>query len=130
MLGLSSYIEESHGYEVEVTPVYLDGKSDLVGQKYVFAYHIRILNKSGKSAQLVRRHWFISEKEGREWEVEGEGVIGQQPFLEPGNEHRYQSFCVIEKFEGWMRGNYLMETETGEFFKIEIPRFDMKARVN
>jgi len=130
LLGLTSYSKKSNGYEVEVTPVYLDGKSDLINQKFVFAYHVRIVNIDGDQAQLQRRHWFISEDGGRKWEVEGEGVIGQQPTFEQGTEHNYQSFCVLETFVGWMEGNYLMVTDSGETFRIEVPRFDLKARVN
>jgi ApaG protein len=116
--------------EVTVRPVYLDGQSDVMERKFVFGYFIRIENHGVESIQLLRRHWFITDETGRVQEVEGEGVIGQQPVIEPGEAHQYNSFCVLETFTGHMTGHYTMERAYGERFKVDIPQFDLKAAVN
>lgn len=116
--------------EVTVRPVYLDGQSDVMERKFVFGYFIRIENHGLESIQLLRRHWFITDETGRIQEVEGEGVIGQQPVIEPGGAHQYNSYCVLETFTGHMKGHYTMERSHGERFKVEIPQFDLKAAVN
>ena len=116
--------------EVTVRPVYLDGQSDVIERKFVFGYFVRIENHGVESIQLLRRHWFITDETGRVQEVEGEGVIGQQPIIEPGKAHQYNSFCVLETFTGHMKGHYTMERGYGERFKVDIPHFDLKAGVN
>ena len=116
--------------EVTVRPVYLDGQSDVMDRKFVFGYFIRIENHGLEDIQLLRRHWFITNSNGQVQEVEGEGVIGQQPIIEPGGAHQYNSFCVLETFTGHMSGHYTMERPHGDRFKVDIPRFDLKAAVN
>ncbi len=116
--------------EVTVRPVYLDGQSDVMDRKFVFGYFIRIENRGLEAIQLLRRHWYITDETGKVQEVEGEGVIGQQPIIEPGSAHQYNSFCVLETFTGHMRGHYTMERLHGERFKVDIPQFDLKAAVN
>jgi ApaG protein len=115
---------------VTVRPVYLDGQSDPMGHRFVFAYVIRIENGGPDEVQLLRRHWLITDGAGRVREVEGEGVVGQQPVLAPGEAHVYQSFCVLDTFEGAMEGTYLMQRANGERFRIQIPRFPLRARAN
>lgn len=115
---------------VTVRPAYLDGQSDLVARKFVFAYFVRIENLSGEEVQLLRRHWYIHDSNGRIQEVEGEGVIGQQPVIPPGGVHEYNSFCVLPTFEGAMEGTYLMQRASGERFRIQIPRFHLVAAAN
>lgn len=116
--------------EVTVRPVYLDGQSEVMERKFVFGYYIRIENHGLEPIQLLRRHWYITDESGRVQEVEGEGVIGRQPVIEPGQSHQYNSYCVLETFTGHMRGHYIMERYHGERFKVEIPQFDLKAAVN
>jgi ApaG protein len=115
---------------VTVRPVYLDGRSDPMARRFVFAYTIRIENGGPDEVQLRRRHWYIEDGAGQVREVEGEGVVGEQPVLAPGAVHEYQSFCVLETFEGAMEGTYLMERASGERFRIQIPRFPLRARAN
>lgn len=115
---------------VTVRPVYLDGKSDLMARRFVFGYFIRIENHGLDEVQLLRRHWLIYDGRGRLQEVEGEGVIGKQPLIGPGEVHEYNSFCILETFEGHMEGTYLMERSIGERFRVAIPRFDLRARAN
>jgi len=116
--------------KVTVRPVYLDGQSDVLNKRFVFGYFVRIQNHSVEDIQLLRRHWFITDSNGQIQEVEGEGVIGKQPIISPGESHEYNSYCVLETFVGYMEGTYTMERTHGERFKVEIPRFDLKAGVN
>ena len=115
---------------VTVRPVYLDDQSDVLAGRFVFAYLIEITNGSDLEVQLLRRHWVITDAEGAVEEVEGEGVIGKTPVLGPGESHTYQSFCVLQTFEGTMEGTYLMERENGSRFRVQIPRFHLRALAN
>jgi ApaG protein len=80
--------------------------------------------------QLLRRHWVIQEENGRHQDVEGEGVVGQQPIIRPGRAHRYSSSCTINSFGGRMEGTYLMQRENGERFRAIIPRFPLHVAAN
>ena len=115
---------------VSVRPVYLDGQSDVLAKKMVFAYFVRIENHGAGEVQLLRRHWVITDGLGAVQEVEGEGVIGQKPVIVPGGVHVYNSYCVLPTFEGTMEGTYLMQRESGERFRAQIPRFDLRAMAN
>lgn len=127
---MNKFIATTEDITVSVRPVYLDGQSDMIQKKFVFAYFIRIENNSKGKVQLLRRHWMISHSSGKVEEVDGEGVIGKQPVLAPGQVHEYNSFCVLESFEGTMEGSYLMRRSTGETFKVIIPRFVLRAAAN
>ena len=115
---------------VSVRPVYLDGRSDLLARRFVFAYLVSIENHSVTEVQLLRRHWIIKDDAGGVQEVEGEGVVGEQPTISPGAQHNYNSFCVLPTFTGTMEGTYLMQHENGEQFRVQIPRFDLRAQAN
>lgn len=127
---MQTYAATTANITVTVRPVYLDGQSNHIERKFVFAYFIRIENNSGEQVQLLRRHWFISNSNGDVQEVEGEGVVGQQPVIAPGGAHEYSSFCVLETFEGSMEGTYLMERPGGEQLSVTIPRFVLRAAAN
>ncbi len=124
------YSAVTHDVQVTVRPVYLDGQSNVIGRRFVFGYFVRIENNGLEDIQLMRRHWFITDETGSVQEVEGEGVIGKQPVIAPGESHEYNSYCVLETFTGYMEGNYTMEKGRGERIKVDIPRFDLKAGVN
>ena len=124
------YIATTEGITVTVRPVYLDSKSDFFERRFVFAYAIQIENESTVEVQLLRRYWRIRDVTGHLQEVEGEGVIGQQPILAPGAVHRYSSYCVLNELEGTMEGHYTMERAHGERFRAIVPRFDLLARAN
>jgi ApaG protein len=124
------YQATTRDIQVTVRPVYLDGQSDVLGKRFAFGYFVRIQNHGPEDIQLLRRHWYITDSDGRVQEVEGEGVIGKKPVIAPGESHEYNSYCVLETFVGHMKGTYTMETMLGERFKVEIPRFDLKAGVN
>ena len=124
------YVATTKDIRVTVRPVYLDNQSDYFEKRFVFGYFIRIENESLDEVQLLRRRWVISEAYGKVQEVEGDGVIGQQPILKPGGAHQYRSYCVLNTMEGVMEGHYLMQRANGERFRVVIPRFDLRARAN
>ncbi|TAK59388.1 MAG: Co2+/Mg2+ efflux protein ApaG [Bacteroidetes bacterium] len=115
---------------VSVRPIYLDGQSDILARKFVFAYFVRIENHSKEPVQLLRRHWYIHDASGDVKEVEGDGVIGKQPNILPSHSHEYNSFCVLETFEGYMEGTYKMQRVNGDVFDVIIPRFTLRALSN
>jgi ApaG protein len=127
---MTSYTATTEGITITVHPIYLDGKTDFLAKKFVFAYFVRIENKRNESVQLLRRHWYINNSNGILKEVEGDGVIGKQPLIPPDGIHEYNSFCILETFEGYMEGTYLMKSENGEEFEVTIPRFTLRAAVN
>lgn len=114
------------GIRIDVESLFLPEQSDVAGDRYVFAYRIVITNESETTVQLMRRHWFIHESSGEIREVEGEGVVGEQPVLEPGGSHEYTSGAVLETPAGTMRGTYLMNGEEGGEFDVTIPEFQLR----
>ena len=124
------YVATTNEMKVTVRPVYLDSQSDMMRRRFVFGYFVRIENLGEEEVQLLRRHWYIRDGNGRLQEVEGAGVIGRQPVIQAGEAHEYNSFCVLETFTGTMEGTYLMQRPSGERFRITIPRFDLRAAAN
>ncbi|MCX6133242.1 MAG: Co2+/Mg2+ efflux protein ApaG [Ignavibacteriales bacterium] len=127
---MTTYTATTEGIRITVQPVYLDGQSDVLKRKFVFAYFIRIENNSSQRVQLTRRRWYIKHSTGKVEEVEGEGVVGKQPDIRPGEFHEYSSYCVLETLEGTMEGTYLMQRENGELFRVTIPKFTLRAMSN
>ena len=125
-----SYDATTEAVTVTVRPVYLDEKSEPLAGRFVFAYFVLIENEGLQEVQLLRRRWVIRDSRGHVQEVEGEGVIGQQPVLAPGEAHDYHSFCVLPTFEGTMEGDYLMQRADGARFRAEIPLFHLRALAN
>ncbi|MCB2407599.1 Co2+/Mg2+ efflux protein ApaG [Hymenobacter lucidus] len=116
----------TQGVTVSVTTNYLPDYSSPAQEHYVFAYKIDILNGSEYTVKLLRRHWYIYDANGVVREVEGEGVVGQQPVLEPGDSHQYVSGCNLKSGLGKMRGSYQMERlADGREFSVEIPEFTL-----
>jgi ApaG protein len=130
ILFMQTYIATTENITVSVRPIYLDGQSDPMSRKFVFAYFVRVENEGDREVQLLRRHWFIHDGHDDVKEVEGDGVIGKQPVIPPGEAHEYSSFCVLESFEGFMEGTYLMVRPNGDRFKVTIPRFNLRAASN
>ena len=108
---------------VHVQSVYIASQSDPENDRYVFAYTITIRNLGRTAVQLLGRYWLITNGNGRETEVQGEGVIGEQPLIEAGSEFQYTSGAVIETPMGTMQGHYEMIDSEGEAFRVEIPVF-------
>jgi ApaG protein len=116
----------TQGVTVTVTTNYLPDYSSPSQEHYVFAYRIEIRNDSDLTVKLLRRHWYISDASTGMREVEGEGVVGRQPVLEPGEAHQYVSGCNLKSGVGKMRGTYLMErVGSGIRFEVEIPEFTL-----
>ncbi len=111
--------------EVEAEPSYLENHSSPESDQYVFAYTIRILNTGEHTIRLVSRHWEIKDANGGVQEVTGEGVVGQQPILEPGEGFEYTSSAIISTPVGTMKGTYQMVAEDGTPFDTEIPEFHL-----
>lgn len=118
-----TFVEVSHDISVEVKPVYLEEESSPIADKHVFAYFIAIKNLGAQTVQLLKRHWEIEDRSGEDHEVDGEGVIGQKPTIKPGDEHTYNSFCVLKSYQGSMKGFYTMQTTEGKILKVRIPKF-------
>ena len=116
----------TQGVKVSVFTRYQPEYSSPVQMHYVFTYHIKIENQSDKTVQLLKRHWRIYDSNGIIREVDGEGVVGLQPVLEPGESHEYVSGCNLKTTIGKMEGTYLMERIfDGKKFEIKIPTFNL-----
>jgi ApaG protein len=111
------------GIRVSVESVYLPDRSSPGTHQYVFAYTVRIANEGPQTAQLRTRHWVITDGNGKVQEVRGEGVVGKQPVLEPGEAFEYTSGCVLETPHGTMHGTYQMVRNDGVEFDAEIAPF-------
>lgn len=121
------YVEITNGIEVLAEPVYVEGQSRPHESYFFFAYKIRITNKGAKSAQLVSRHWIITDGHGHSEDVKGAGVVGQQPMIEPGGSYEYVSFCPLPTPTGSMRGTYMMTDDQGSTYEVTIPVFFLRA---
>lgn len=127
MSARAFYYKCTDGIRVTVRPVFLPERSHAPKQQFVFAYFVRIENIGTESAQLRSRRWLIHDSIGEETVVEGEGVVGEQPLLAPGQLHEYQSFCVLKSSGGWMEGQYFFQRPAGSMFPAQIPRFHLAA---
>ncbi len=112
-------------YECTVTveTVFIPEQSDVEHNRYAFAYHVKIINTGNVSAQLISRHWIITEANGEEQEVKGLGVVGEQPLLSPNEHFEYTSGTVINTPMGEMRGTYQMVAEDGASFEAIVNTF-------
>ena len=110
---------------VTVDTEYLDQQSVEEDNRFVFAYHIRIQNQGDQGATLRTRHWFIADGNNEVQEVKGEGVVGEQPTIEPGETYRYSSGAVLATRVGSMRGYYVMDADDGTLFHASIPVFTL-----
>ncbi len=113
----------TYQFKVEVTPQYLPEQSDPGDSVYCFAYTITITNTGQVPAQLISRHWRITDASGQTEEVKGLGVVGHQPLLKPGGSFQYTSGCRLRTPTGTMQGRYFCIAEDGEQFETEIPAF-------
>lgn len=116
---------DSYNIKVNVETQYIEEQSHPDQERYVFAYTITIENCGKLPAQLLRRHWVITDANNRTQEVKGEGVIGEQPHLKPGENFRYTSGTMLETPVGSMRGSYQMVADDGVEFDADIPAFTL-----
>ncbi len=110
---------------IEVATDYIDDQSEPDSNRYVFAYTITIANLGNIPARLLSRHWVITDANGKVQEVSGDGVVGEQPYLNPGEQFRYSSGAVLETPVGAMQGRYRMEADNGVSFDAPIPPFTL-----
>ena len=127
--ALKSDERRSDEYHVEVTVKtgYLREQSLPDRQRYAFSYHVSIRNLGQLAVQLRTRHWIITDSDGREEEVRGPGVVGEQPMLEPGASYEYSSGAVIRTQVGTMQGSYQMIASDGHLFDALIPQFTLSV---
>jgi ApaG protein len=110
---------------VEATPHFIEAQSSPSEGRYVFAYTITISNVGLVPAKLLNRHWLITDSNGKVQEVRGEGVIGEQPYLKPGESYQYTSGAMLETPVGTMQGQYNMLSDEGVNFNATIPKFTL-----
>ena len=121
------YTSTTRSIRVSVVPTFLDDQSSPTDDHYVWAYQVKIENDGSETVQLVNRHWRITDATGRMQEVQGEGVVGEQPTLQPGQAFEYTSGTPLGTPSGIMAGSYEMENTDGERFEIEIPAFSLDS---
>ncbi len=117
----------SHDIDIQVETAYVADQSEPDQQRYVFAYTITITNAGAIPAKLLSRHWIITDANSKVQEVEGEGVVGEQPHLQPGESFSYTSAAMLETPVGCMQGSYQMMTDNGESFDAPIPVFNLST---
>ncbi len=127
MTDLNGYAETTQFITVSVEAFYLDEQSDPEDAHFVWAYHVRIENNGHETVQLMTRHWRITDSLGNIQEVQGDGVVGEQPVLSPGQSFEYTSGTPLSTPSGIMVGTYQMETESGDRFDVDIPAFSLDS---
>lgn len=120
----------TQGIEVSAESFFLEEQSNPRRDHYAFAYRIRLKNHSPRTVQLLSRRWVITDSNGRVNHVEGDGVVGKQPVLGPGDDYEYMSGSRLESPMGTMHGAYRMRDEAGESFEVEIPVFTLSANAS
>jgi ApaG protein len=121
------YESVTRGIRISVEPDYLEDESEPDEDHYVWAYRVRIDNDSDETVRLKNRRWHITDATGRTVIVTGDGVIGEQPSLQPGDAYEYTSGCPLPTPSGLMFGVYGMETDSGEHFEADIPAFSLDS---
>jgi len=116
-------MDEPFRIHIHIETAYLEAQSEPEEQRFVFSYTITIRNEGTQAAQLVSRHWLITDSNGKTQEVRGKGVVGEQPHLRPGQSFRYSSGAIIETPVGTMQGSYQMRSDEGLTYDAPIPAF-------
>jgi ApaG protein len=125
----SKYEQATEGIRVRVQPNFSLSDSDPGEGTFVFSYEIEMSNEGEMPARLLFRHWLIHDAGGDDTEVDGEGVVGEQPLLDPGDRHGYRSYCVLNSPAGYMEGYYTFVRPGGETFRVAVPRFNLTAPI-
>lgn len=123
----TTYSQTTRDIRITVEPYYLEDQSSPGEDHYVWAYHVKIENVGDQTVQLLNRHWYITDAMGRQQEVRGAGVVGEQPVLDPGETFEYTSGTPLHTPSGIMVGTYEMRSETGEHFDVSIPAFSLDS---
>ena len=121
------YSATTQRIRVLVAPMFLDGESAPEDNRFVWAYHVRLENHGAIAVQLLTRHWVITDANGRRQDVRGDGVVGEQPVLQPGEAFEYTSGCPLATPSGIMHGSYGMVDSNGATFDIAIPAFSLDS---
>ncbi|HEX9810069.1 MAG TPA: Co2+/Mg2+ efflux protein ApaG [Alphaproteobacteria bacterium] len=121
------YSATTHSIVITVEPFYLDDESEPGDHRYVWAYRVKIENRGGETVQLKSRYWRITDSRGRIQEVRGDGVVGEQPVLAPGETFEYTSGTPLTTPSGIMVGRYYMETVDGRPLEVDIPAFSLDS---
>ena len=127
MKALFPHSATTRDVTVRVSVTFLAEQSEPAKGRWFWAYHVRIENGGRGAVQLISREWTISDGRGGVHEVQGEGVVGEQPLIEPGGSFDYVSGCPLNTSSGWMEGQYHMVAEDGRPFAVAIPRFPLTA---
>ncbi len=127
MKALFPYEETTRGVTVRVSVSYLPEQSEPAHGRWFWAYHIRIENDGDEAVQLLTRHWIITDGRGTVEEVRGDGVVGDQPMIDPGESYDYVSGCPLRTPTGSMEGSYGMIDVDGEPFDVAIPLFPLHS---
>lgn len=117
----------SHHISVEVDTQFIEEQSEPDGNRFVFAYTVTVRNEGQVPAQLLARHWVITDSNGKVREVRGDGVVGEQPHVNPGEGFQYTSGALLETSVGTMRGSYRMRGDDGQLFEADIPQFTLSV---
>ena len=121
--------ELTDGVRVSVECFFLEEQSAPENARWAYAYRITIANESERTIQLMRRHWLITNEQAEVTEVHGEGVVGEQPTIDPGEAHTYTSGAILKTETGTMEGSYEMVDHAGDPFRVSIPRFSLGQRL-
>lgn len=121
------YTAVTDDIQVTVLPEYRADRSEPDGNQFFWAYTVEVANLGQRVVQLLARHWIITDGDGRVEEVQGLGVVGEQPILNPGESYRYTSGCPLSTPSGIMSGSYRMTDEAGETFTVAIPTFSLDS---
>ena len=121
------YSKKTKKINITVNPYFLDDQSEPEEQHFVWAYQVTIDNQGNEKVQLKNRYWKIIDSNGSEQEVKGEGVVGEQPILNPGEKFEYTSGTPLSTPSGFMEGYYEMETKAGKKFEAIIPQFSLDS---
>lgn len=124
------YFESTSDILIEVFPHYVPERSSPENNQYFYAYKIRITNNSESSCRVIHRHWKIKDGNGKTYDVQGSGVVGEQPMIAPGEHFEYTSFCPLHSPYGNMRGKYQMIDEFGNRFWVNVPVFFFRPPMN
>jgi ApaG protein len=124
---LSMYRAITRQIEVTVEPNFMPERSSVDRREYFWSYTIVITNSGNETVQLRTRHWIITDATGRKQEIRGEGVVGEQPVLAPGERFEYTSGVPLPTASGFMTGRYQMISESGERFEIDVPTFSLDS---
>ncbi len=124
---MSTYQKITHGIQISVLPQYLDDRSDPSDDYFVWSYTITIENQSQQTVTLLTRHWEIIDANGQRQQVDGDGVVGKQPTLGPGERFEYTSGCPLSTPSGFMAGFYTMTSDNGDMLRVDVPAFSLDS---